>query len=148
VQVLHFTPGCLDPDGFRKKGTVAAMPLAASCGASEISCVYLAPGGSVTVSPATSAQLYLVVNGQVTGMFDRNLRIEIWAGAGFVLEASESCRLESTAGAVLIAVESAEMTANPCGLSLPERVGGAAVAAFPEQPVAHKGWTCSGSGSQ
>ena len=124
MQVLHFTPGCLDPDGFRKKGTVAAMPLAASNGESEISCLYLAPGSSIAVPPAPYAQLYLVVNGRVTGTFDHSVRIEIWAGVGFLLEASESCRLESAAGAVLIAIEAAGMTVDPCGLSLPEHVRG------------------------
>ncbi len=134
MQVLHFTPGCLDPDGFGRKGTVAIMPLAASSGENEIFCLYLAPGGRIAVPPATYAQLYLVVNGRVTGTFDHSLRIEIWAGVGFVLEASESCRLESTAGAVLIAVESVGMTAEPCGLSLPERVRGQLWPHFPSNP--------------
>ncbi len=134
MQVLHFTPGCLDPNGFRKKGTVVAMPLVASSGDSEISCLYLAAGGSVTLPPAPYAQLHLVVNGRVIGTFDHSLRIEIWAGVGFVLEASESCRLESTAGAVLIAVESAAMTADPCGLSMPERVSGQVWPDFPSNP--------------
>ena len=84
--------------------------------------------------PATYAQLYLVVNGRANGTFDHGLRIEIWAGVGFVLEASESCRLESMAGAVLIAVESAGMTADPCGLSLPERVRGQRWPHFPSNP--------------
>ena len=49
MQVLHFTSGCLARDEFRKKGTVAIMPLAASSGDTEISCLYLAPGGSIAV---------------------------------------------------------------------------------------------------
>ncbi len=77
MQVLHFTPGCLDRDDFSNKGTVAIMPLAASNGESEISCQYLAPGGSVAMPPATCGQLYLVVNGRVSGTFDQGLRIEI-----------------------------------------------------------------------
>ncbi len=137
MQVLLFTPGCLDLEGFRKNGTVAIMSLAASSGESEVSCLCLAPGGSVTVPPATYAQLYLVVNGQVTGVFDHSLRIEIWAGVGIALEASDSCRLESIAGAVLIAVESAGITVDPCGLSVPERVRG--------QPWP-RAWSVSGEG--
>src|SRR5258706_10441374 len=124
MQVLHFTPGCLDPNGFRKKGTVVAMPLVASSGDSEISCLYLAAGGSVTLPPAPYAQLHLVVNGRVIGTFDHSLRIEIWAGVGFVLEASESCRLESTAGADLIAPEAAAMRTDTPGRSRPPRGGG------------------------
>jgi len=122
--ILHFTPGCLDPENFRKKGTVAIMPLAASRGESEIPACTLRPEAASRCRQLLTRSCTWSSMGESPGTFDHSVRIEIWAGVGFLLEASKPCRLASPAGAVLIAIESAGITADTCGLSLPERVRG------------------------
>jgi hypothetical protein len=61
MQAIHFTPGTLDPENVRRHGTVAHMPLASGNGEFEVSCLYVAPGGSIAVEPKRHPQLLLVV---------------------------------------------------------------------------------------
>jgi len=69
MQGVHFTPGTLDPENVRRHGTVAHMPLASGNGEFEVSCLYLAPGGSIAVEPKRHPQLLLVVNGKAKTLF-------------------------------------------------------------------------------
>jgi hypothetical protein len=52
MEVIHFTPGSLDPENVRRHGAVAHLPLVTGQGEWQMSCLYLAPGGSIAVSPA------------------------------------------------------------------------------------------------
>jgi hypothetical protein len=124
MDVLHFTPGSLDPDNVCRHGTVAHMPLASGSGEFEISCLYLAPGGQIAVPPGRHAQLLLVVNGKSEATFPQGLRLEPSAGVGVLLKEGESCQLKSTTGAVIITLEGNQIEADPCGISSPQRVMG------------------------
>jgi hypothetical protein len=64
MDLVHFTPGALDHDSARRPGATAIMPLANGKGEIEISCLYLAPGGRVSVPPSGHSQLILTVNGK------------------------------------------------------------------------------------
>ena len=122
MNILHFTPGSLDPDNVRRHGTVAHMPLAGGQGELELSCLYLSPGGQIAVAPARHAQLFLIVNGRTEATVPNGMRLNPMAGMGLLLEAGEGCQLASTTGAVVLTIEADQLTADPCGISHPERV--------------------------
>jgi hypothetical protein len=124
MDILHFTPGSLEPDNARRHGTVAHMPLASGKGDFDISCLYLAPGSQIALLPGRHAQLLLVVNGKLEAIFAHGLLLEPSAGIGVLLKVGESCQLESATGAVIIALEGKQIEADPCGLSSPQRVMG------------------------
>jgi len=84
MQVLHFTPGCQDSDEFQKQGTVAIMPLAASSGDSEISC--LLPRAWSQHRGAGSEPMHSCIwpsMDKLPALFDHSLRIEN-LGAGYL----------------------------------------------------------------
>jgi hypothetical protein len=124
MDILHFTPGSLHPDNVRRHGAVAHMPMAFGSGEFDISCLYLAPGSQIAVPPVRHTQLLLVVNGKLQATFEHRLRLEPSAGVGVLLKQGESCRLESTTGAVIITLEGDQIEADPCGISTPQRVMG------------------------
>jgi hypothetical protein len=124
MDILHFTPGSLDPDNARRHGTVAHMPLASGEGDFEVSCLYLSPGAQIAVAPANHTQLLLIVNGSAEAAFPNGMRLNPLAGMGLLLQKGEGCQLVSAAGAVILTIEADQMAADPCGGSHPERVMG------------------------
>ncbi len=52
-------------------------------------------------------------------------KIDVHAGMGCVFGKHEPYSLESATGAILLIVESDELTAHRCGISTPERIAGA-----------------------
>jgi hypothetical protein len=76
MDILHFTPGSLDPDNVRHHGTSVHMPLASGNGDFEISCLYLAPGSQIAIPPGRHAQLLLVVNGKFETAFTLGPRLD------------------------------------------------------------------------
>jgi len=124
MRIIHFTPGSLDPENVRRRDTVASMPLANGRGQLELSCLYLSPGGQIAVASARHAQLLSIVNGKVGATFPNGMRLNPSAGMGLLLEEGEGCRLASATGAVVLVLEADQLSADPCGISTPERVMG------------------------
>jgi hypothetical protein len=124
MDVLHFTPGSLDPDNVRRRGTAAHLPLASGDGDLEVSCLYLSPGGQIAVAPAPHAQLLLIVNGRAKATFRNGLLLNPSAGVGILLQEGEGCQLASATGAVVLTIEADHLAADPCGISSPDRVMG------------------------
>jgi hypothetical protein len=122
MDILHFTPGSLDPENARRRGTVAHMALASGSGEFEASCLYLAPEGRIAVEPRAHPHLLLVVNGRMTATFPNDMTLSILTGMGMLLQSGERCQLASTTGAVIVTVEAGRLAADPCGTSHPERV--------------------------
>jgi hypothetical protein len=124
MDVIHFTPGSLGPENVRRHGNVAHLPLASGGGSSEISCLYLAPGGQIAVAPTTQRQLLLAVNGRAVATFSKphTMRLEPSAGVGLLMQPGDRCLLESATGAIMITIEADELGADPCGISHPDRV--------------------------
>jgi len=124
MDILHFTPGSLDPDNVRRHGTVAHMPLASGQGELELSCLHLSPGGHIAVPPVQHAQLLLIVNGRAEATFPNGMRLNPSAGMGLFMQAGEGCQLASATGAVILTIEADQLGPDPCGISHPERVMG------------------------
>jgi hypothetical protein len=123
MHILHFTPGSLDAGNVRRHGTVAHLPLA-SDGDFALSCLYLSPGGQIAVAPAHHGWLLLVVNGRAEATFPNGLRLNPSSGVGLLLQEGERCQLASATGAVILTIEADHLTADPCGISNPDRVMG------------------------
>src|ERR1700722_2365598 len=125
MQVIHFTPGTLDPENVRRYGTVAHMALASGHGEFEVSCLYVAPGGSIAVEPKRHPQLLLMVNGKAETLFSSpSVRLEPSAGVGILMAAGERCQISSSTGAILLNLEATQLEADACGISSPQRVMG------------------------
>ena len=122
MDILHFTPGSLDPDNVRRHGSVADMPLTSGQGELELSRLHLSPGGHIAVPPAHHAQLLLIVNGRAEATSPNGMRLIPSAGMGLLLQERESCQLSSATGGVLITIEADQLAADRCGISHPERV--------------------------
>jgi hypothetical protein len=122
MDILHFTPGSLDPENPRRHGTVAHMALASGSGELEVSCLYLAPQGRIVVEPSAHPHLLLLVSGRMTATFPYGLTVSTSAGMGILLQSGERCQLASATGAVIVTVEAGHLAADRCGISHPERV--------------------------
>jgi hypothetical protein len=123
MNILHFTPGSLDPDHARR-GTIAHMALASGSGEFQASCLYLAPGGQIAVEPTTQGRLLLVVNGKVSATVPHLACAQALAGMGLLLEPGEECQLTSETGCVILTLEADQLAADECGISHPELVMG------------------------
>jgi hypothetical protein len=124
MDIVHFTPGSLDPENVRKNGTAAIMPLASGNGKIAISCLYLSPRGRISVPPTGHSQLIMTVNGKAQSTFPKGFSPRLFAGVGILLHPGETCQLDSQGGAVIITIEATELEPDPCGISTPERVMG------------------------
>jgi hypothetical protein len=125
MQVIHFTPGTLDSENVARQGAVPHLPLAAGSGEFEISCLYVAPGGTIAVEPKGQPQLLLLVNGKAKLLFSSpTALLKPSAGMGILLSAGERCQISSSTGAVFLDLEGEQLEPDECGISHPERVIG------------------------
>ena len=125
MQVIHFTRGAADPlDGFRAKAT-ALVNLADGEGASQISCLHLAPGAQILEPPTTHDCALLLVHGRMTvTAIETGMRLALEAGVGVTVEAGERYTLESETGAVVIAIDAPHLAPTPAGISTSARIAG------------------------
>jgi len=124
MQVIHFTPGSLDPNDSRHSGGAASLPLASGTEGFELSRLYVAPHGQILVAAQRHCQLLLVVNGCASARCPHSLLLETSAGMGLLLGNGEGCQLSTKSGVVVLAVGAPQIQADPCGLSSPDRVAG------------------------
>jgi hypothetical protein len=125
MDIVHFTPGTLSFDKLpRPEDLASILPLASGKGDIEVSCLFLHPGGVTTVPPGPHSQLILTVNGKAQTTFPTGFGPRILAGMGMLLHPGETCRLQSSHGAVILVVEASKLQADLCGISAPERVAG------------------------
>jgi redox-sensitive bicupin YhaK (pirin superfamily) len=125
MDVIHFTHGAADPlKGF---GASAAsfLPLADGGGDTHISCLHLEIGGKIEAPSITHAAALLVVHGRVTIESDIGARIKFSGGMGALFSPNEPFTLKSDTGAIVLIIESQELTAHARGISTPQRIEGA-----------------------
>jgi hypothetical protein len=95
------------------------LPLGQTEGNSQISCLHLEKGAKVPAPSLTHAAALLVVHGRITVTTQiPNTQINIDAGSGCVFEKHEPYSLKSE-GAILLIVESRELTAHERAISTP-----------------------------
>jgi redox-sensitive bicupin YhaK (pirin superfamily) len=126
MRVIHFTHRATDPlESFDATGATF-LPLADGQGDTHISCLHLEMGGKIEAPSITHAAALLIVHGRVTiEPADTGARINFSGGMGAVFSPNEPYTLKSETGAILLLVESQELTAHARGISTPQRIEGA-----------------------
>jgi hypothetical protein len=140
MDVIHFTSAATDPlKGFGATGA-SFLPLADGEGNSHISCLHLERNANVLSPSLTHAAALLCVHGRTT-VKTTAAKINIHAGMGALFEKNEAYSLTSEEGAILLIVESQELTAHARAISTPQRIAGAT---WPSDhpTLTNSPWTC------
>jgi hypothetical protein len=127
MKVIHFTHNAADPlETFDASGATF-LPLADGEGDTHISCVHLEMGGKIESPSLTHATALLVVHGHITitGEHSGPRNTKIHAGMGIVVAPDEPYSFKSDTGAILLLVESQQLTAHARAISTPQRIEGA-----------------------
>jgi len=125
MHVVHFARGAADPLTAFDFRSVRFLPLADGHGDIHVSCAHLEPGARIEAPPLTYAGTLLVIHGRITiTKLVAATHIDIHAGMDCVFERGEPYSLHSDTGAILLIVESQELTAHPRGISSPARIAG------------------------
>jgi redox-sensitive bicupin YhaK (pirin superfamily) len=122
MDVIHFTHGATDPLISFGAAGVRFLPLVDGPSECHVSCAHLDAGAKIPAPSQTHAAALLVVHGKVTVWTD--CRVQLSGGMGAVLAEGEAYRLETDTGAIILIVESTELTAHRRGISSPERIAG------------------------
>ena len=126
MKVIHFTSAAADPLESFSSADASFLPLADGNGNSHISGLHLERNATVSSPSLTHAAALLVVHGRITvETTTPQIRIEIHAGSGCIVEKDEAYSLKSEEGAILLIVESQELTAHARAVSTPHRIAGA-----------------------
>jgi hypothetical protein len=125
MRVIHFTHGATDPlKGFDAKGA-HYVPLADGRGDTHLSCVHLESGATIEAPSLTHAAALLVVHGCITiTRLNITTNINVHAGMGAVFDQEEPYAFRSDTGAIVLILESDELTAHARGISTPGRIAG------------------------
>ena len=126
MKVIHFTSAAADPLESFSSADASFLPLADGNGNSHISGLHLERNATVSSPSLTHAAALLVVHGRMTVETPNpQIRIEIHAGSGCIVEKDEAYSLKSEEGAILLIVENQELTAHARAVSTPQRIAGA-----------------------
>ena len=125
MRVIHFTRPAADP--LKSFGATGAsfLPLADGQGDTHLSCLHLEKGGKIEAPSISHAAALLIVHGRVTIESEIGARINFSGGMGAVFNPDEPYTLTSEIGAILLLVESQELTAHARAISTPQRIEGA-----------------------
>jgi len=126
MDVIHFTSAATDPlKGFGSSGA-SFLPLAQGQGNSHISCLHLERDGKIQAPSISHSAALFCIHGclSVKTPFPET-QINLHTGMGAVFSPNEPYTLKSETGAILLIVESQELTAHARGISTPQKVAGA-----------------------
>jgi mannose-6-phosphate isomerase-like protein (cupin superfamily) len=121
------TLGATDPlKGFGAMGA-SFLPLADGQGDTHVSCAHLEAGATINAPSLTHAAALLVVHGRmtITSEHGEPRNTDIHSGMGIVVARGEPYSFKSDSGAILLIVESQELTAHARAISTPQRIEGA-----------------------
>jgi hypothetical protein len=125
MDVIHFTKGAADAlTGFSALGA-SFLPLADGEVNTHISCLHLEMGGKVESPSLSHATALRIAHGRVTVEQSPGPRIKFSGGMGAVFERNEPHTLKSETEAILLIVESQELSAHARAISTPQRIEGA-----------------------
>jgi hypothetical protein len=124
MRVIHFTHPAADPLKDFDASGASFLPLADGEGDTHISCLHLEMGGKIEAPSMTHAATLLIVHGHVTVELQPG-RINFSGGMGAVFSPNEPYTLRSDTGAIILIVESEQLTAHTRAISTPQRIEGA-----------------------
>jgi redox-sensitive bicupin YhaK (pirin superfamily) len=125
MKVIHFTSPAADPLKAFDASGASFLPLADGEGDTHISCLHLEMGGKVESPSLSHAAALLIVHGRVTIEQSPGPRIHFSGGMGAVFEQNEPYTLKSETDAIVLIVESQQLTAHARAISTPQRIEGA-----------------------
>ena len=126
MHVVHFTYPATDPLEYFGAAGARFLPIADGQGDTHVSCLHLDMGGRIEAPPTSHATLILIVHGRVTiQIMDIGVGINFFAGMGAVLSQNEPYTLKADTAAILLLVESEQLTAHIRAISTPQRIEGA-----------------------
>ena len=128
------TPAADALTGFSALGA-SFLPLADGQGDTHISCLHLETGGKVESPSLSHAAALLIVHGRVTIEQAPGPRIHFSGGMGAVFEQNEPYTLKSETNAIILIVESQQLTAQARAISTPQRIEGAT---WPSDTLLHE----------
>jgi hypothetical protein len=132
MKVIHFTSPAADPlEAFHAAGAYF-LPLADGQGDTHISCLHLEMDGKVESPSLSHATALLIVHGRVTIEQSPGPRIHFSGGMGAVFEQNEPYTLKSETDAIILIVETQQLTAHTRAISTPQRIEGAT---WPSDPL-------------
>jgi quercetin dioxygenase-like cupin family protein len=123
MQVIHFTSGAADPlIAFGSSGA-RFLPLLEGQGSLAVSCLHLESKAEIPSPSLTHAVALLVVHGRITVTTEfSKIPIDLHAGMGAALNPNEPYSLISEPGAILVILESQELTTHARAISTPQRI--------------------------
>jgi len=125
MRVIHSTSPAADPlKAFDATGA-SFLPLADGQGGTHISRLRLSIGGKIDAPSVTHAAALLIVHGRVTIEQAPGPRIHFSGGMGAVFEQNEPYTLKSETDAIILIVESQQLTPHTRTISTPQRIEGA-----------------------
>jgi hypothetical protein len=126
MQIIHFTHAAADPPTALRATGARFLPLLEGQGDSHVSCLHLDASARIASPSFTDAAALLIVHGRITvTTVHPQTRMDILAGMGCVFDAGEPYAIESAAGAIVIIIESEQLSAHERGISNPGRIAGA-----------------------
>ena len=130
--VIHFTSPAAEPLRAFDAAGASFLPLADGEGDTHISCLHLETGGKVESPSLSHATALLIVHGRMTIEQSPGPRIHFSGGMGAVFEQNEPYTLKSETEAIILIVESQQLTAHARAISTPQRIEGAT---WPSDPL-------------
>jgi hypothetical protein len=125
MRVIHFTQPAADPLAAFDASGASFLPLADGEGDRHLSCLHLDIGAKVESPSLSHASALLIVHGQATIEQNPGPPNQFSGGMGAMFEPNEPYSLRSDTGAILLIVESRELTAHARAISTPQRIAGA-----------------------
>src|ERR1700733_3888605 len=125
MRAIHFPSPAAEPLRAFDATGATFLPLADGEGDTHISCLHLEMDGKVESPSLSHATALLIVHGRVTIEQSPGPRIHFSGGMGAVFEQNEPYTLKSETDAIILIVESQQLTPQTRAISTPQRIEGA-----------------------
>ena len=123
MKVIHFTEGAAEVFESSRVSLTKFVPLLQGPAETYITCLHLLPGAHLVELPTSQECALMVVSGFVTVLiFEPHVSVDLRAGVGVVIEEGEGYALESSEGAIVIAVNAERLNVSKEAISTPERI--------------------------
>ena len=125
MKVIHFTEGAAEPFESSQVCLTKFIPLLQGTADTYVTCLHFLPGASVVELPTAQECALMIVFGTATILnFDPRCSIDLSPGVGVVVEEGEGYALQTSQGAIVIAVNAERLNVSKEAISSPERIMG------------------------
>ena len=125
MKVIHFTEGAAEHFESSQVTLTKFVPLLQGTTDTYVTCLHLLPGASIVELPTSQECALIVVSGSATILNAApRFSVDLWPGMGVVVEEGEGYALQSSEGAVVIAVNAERLNVSKEAISTPDRILG------------------------